>query len=86
MAPADAAYVGDDIIDLPVMRQCGLAIAVPNGREEVKQEAHFTTEHGGGDGAVRDAVEYILKAQGKWKRVLEEYISERSPNKSRNHR
>jgi 3-deoxy-D-manno-octulosonate 8-phosphate phosphatase (KDO 8-P phosphatase) len=77
-----AAYVGDDVIDLPVMRNCGLAIAVPNGRQEVKDEAHFITHHAGGDGALRDAVEYILKAQGKWERVVEEYISERSPKKN----
>lgn len=78
-----AAYVGDDVIDLPVMRNCGLAIAVPNGREEVKDEAHFITDHGGGDGALRDAVEYILKAQGKWESVVEEYISERSPKENK---
>jgi len=77
-----AAYVGDDVIDLPVMRNCGLAIAVPNGRKEVREEAHFITDHVGGDGALRDTVEYILKAQGKWETVLEEYISERSPRKS----
>ncbi len=77
-----AAYVGDDVIDLPVMRQCGFAIAVPNGREEVKREAHLITDRAGGDGALRDAVEYILKAQGKWERVIEEYISERSPKKT----
>ncbi|MBV8476953.1 MAG: HAD hydrolase family protein [Acidobacteria bacterium] len=82
LRPEQAAYVGDDVIDLPVMRNCGLAIAVPNGREEVKHEAHFITQHTGGDGALRDAVEYILKAQGKWERVMEAYISERSPNKS----
>lgn len=74
-----AAFVGDDVIDLPVMRACGLAIAVANARREVKKEAHFVTEHSGGDGAARDAVEYILKAQGKWKRVLRDYIRERSP-------
>ena len=72
---AEAAFVGDDVIDLPAMRQCGLAIAVKNARPEVKAEAHWTTAHAGGDGAARDAVEYILKAQGKWKRVVEEYIS-----------
>jgi 3-deoxy-D-manno-octulosonate 8-phosphate phosphatase (KDO 8-P phosphatase) len=75
---AEAAFVGDDVIDLPAMRQCGLAIAVKNARPEVKAEAHWTTSHAGGDGAARDAVEYILKAQGKWKRAVEEYISERS--------
>src|SRR5437588_6032514 len=42
---SEAAYVGDDIIDLPVMRRCGLAIAVPNAREEVRHEAHYVTEH-----------------------------------------
>jgi len=75
---AEAAFVGDDVIDLPAMRSCGLAIAVKNARPEVKAEAHWVTPHAGGDGAARDAVEYILKAQGKWKRVVEEYISERS--------
>jgi 3-deoxy-D-manno-octulosonate 8-phosphate phosphatase (KDO 8-P phosphatase) len=75
----EAAYVGDDVIDLPVMRHCGLAVAVSNAREEVKDEAHFITDHAGGDGALRDTVEYILKAQGKWERVVEEYISQRSP-------
>jgi len=66
------------VIDLPVMRNCGLAIAVANARAEVKQEADYVTPHAGGDGALRDAVEYILKAQGKWKQVVSEYISERS--------
>src|SRR5438445_10815009 len=80
--PDEAAFVGDDVIDLPVMRNCGLAIAVANAREEVKRDAHFVTPHGGGDGAARDAVEYILKAQGKWKRVVSEYICERSPQKT----
>ncbi len=75
---AEAAFVGDDVIDLPAMRKCGLAIAVKNARPEVKAEAHWTTSHAGGDGAARDAIEYILKAQGKWKQVVEEYISERS--------
>jgi 3-deoxy-D-manno-octulosonate 8-phosphate phosphatase (KDO 8-P phosphatase) len=74
---AEAAFVGDDVIDLPVMRKCGLAIAVKNARPEVKAEAHWTTSHAGGDGAARDAVEYILKAQGKWKTAVNGYISER---------
>jgi 3-deoxy-D-manno-octulosonate 8-phosphate phosphatase (KDO 8-P phosphatase) len=78
---SEAAFVGDDVIDLPVMRNCGLAIAVANARREVKAEAHMVTEHGGGDGAARDAIEYILKAQGTWKRVVSEYICERSPKR-----
>jgi 3-deoxy-D-manno-octulosonate 8-phosphate phosphatase (KDO 8-P phosphatase) len=77
----EVAFVGDDIIDLPVMRRCGLAVAVANARESVKDEAHVVVDHNGGDGAARDAVEYILKAQGSLDRVVAEYIGERSPGK-----
>ena len=79
LKPDEAAFVGDDVIDLPAMRAGGFAIAVKNARAEVKKEAHFVTPHAGGDGALRDAVEFILKAQGKWKRVVEVYIGGRSP-------
>jgi|SRR5277367_3904401 3-deoxy-D-manno-octulosonate 8-phosphate phosphatase (KDO 8-P phosphatase) len=79
LKPEEAAFVGDDVIDLPAMRAAGLAIAVKNARAEVKKEAHYITPHAGGDGALRDAVEYILKAQGTWKKVVEDYIGERSP-------
>jgi 3-deoxy-D-manno-octulosonate 8-phosphate phosphatase (KDO 8-P phosphatase) len=79
IAAAEASFVGDDVIDQPVMWHCGLAIAVANARDEVKRDAHYVTRHGGGDGALRDAVEFILKAQGKWQKVVEEYIGERSP-------
>ena len=79
LKPEEAAFVGDDVIDLPAMRVAGLAIAVKNARSEVKKEAHYITPHSGGDGALRDAVEFILKAQGKWKKVVEAYIGERSP-------
>ncbi|MFZ0563982.1 MAG: HAD hydrolase family protein [Terriglobales bacterium] len=75
---AEAAFVGDDVIDLPAMRMCGMAIAVKNARPEVKAEAHWITPHSGGDGAARDAVEYILKAQGKWKQAVEDYIAEKN--------
>jgi len=71
-------YVGDDVIDLPIMRRCGLAIAVRNARPQVKAIAHFETESSGGHGAARDAVEYVLQAQGKLERVIEEYISART--------
>jgi len=82
LSSSEAAYVGDDVIDLPVMRNCGLAIAVANARQEVQREAHYVTIQPGGNGALRDAVEYILKAQGKWKGVVSEYICERNPRKS----
>ena len=82
LAAAAAAFVGDDVIDLPVMRNCGLAIAVANARDEVKRHAHYVTAHRGGDGALRDAVEFVLKAQGKWKQVVSKYTYERSPQKT----
>jgi len=83
IAAAEAAFVGDDVIDLPVMWNCGLAVAVANARDEVKKDAHYVTKHGGGDGALRDAIEFILKSQGKWKKVVDEYIGERSPGNAR---
>ena len=70
------AYVGDDIIDLPVMRACGLAIATANAREQVKAIAQYTTPNAGGFGAGRDAVEFILNAQGTLAKVIEEYLDE----------
>jgi 3-deoxy-D-manno-octulosonate 8-phosphate phosphatase (KDO 8-P phosphatase) len=79
MTADEACYVGDDVIDLPVMWNCGLAVAVANARDEVKRDAHYVTKHSGGDGALRDVIEFILKAQGKWKKVVEKYIGERSP-------
>jgi 3-deoxy-D-manno-octulosonate 8-phosphate phosphatase (KDO 8-P phosphatase) len=81
LKPEEAAFVGDDIIDLPAMRAAGLAIAVKNARTEVKKESHYVTPQAGGDGALRDAVEFILKAQGKWKKIVEAYIGERSPSR-----
>jgi 3-deoxy-D-manno-octulosonate 8-phosphate phosphatase (KDO 8-P phosphatase) len=68
------AYVGDDVIDLPIMRRCGLAIAVANARPQVAEIAHYQTPSRGGEGAARDAVEYILKAQGTLDRIIEAYI------------
>ncbi|SRR5581483_4480876 len=70
-----AAYMGDDIIDLPVMQAAGLAIAVPNAREEAKRAAHYVTERAGGYGAARDAIEFILRAQGLLERVVAAYVA-----------
>jgi 3-deoxy-D-manno-octulosonate 8-phosphate phosphatase (KDO 8-P phosphatase) len=78
----EAAFVGDDVIDLPAMRAGGLAIAVKNARAEVKKEAHYITPHAGGEGGLRDAVEFILKAQGKWKTAVEKYIRGESSEKA----
>jgi 3-deoxy-D-manno-octulosonate 8-phosphate phosphatase (KDO 8-P phosphatase) len=79
LKPEQAAYVGDDFIDLPVMRACGLAFAVADAREDVKDEAHVITDHRGGEGAVRDAIEYILKAQGSFARCIEAFLSDKTP-------
>jgi 3-deoxy-D-manno-octulosonate 8-phosphate phosphatase (KDO 8-P phosphatase) len=78
LTPEQVCYVGDDVIDLPVMRLCGLAIAVKNSRPEVLRESHYVTPHEGGHGAVRDAIEYVLRAQGVLERVIDEYIQSRS--------
>ncbi|HEV3315332.1 MAG TPA: HAD hydrolase family protein [Candidatus Angelobacter sp.] len=74
----EIAYVGDDVIDLPIMRRCGLAIAVANARPEVTAMAHYHTPSAGGTGAARDAVEYILKAQGTLEKVIDAYIYART--------
>ena len=74
MRAEQVCYVGDDVIDLPVMRLCGLAIAVKNSRPEVLRESHYVTPHDGGHGAVRDAIEYVLREQGQLERAIDEYI------------
>jgi 3-deoxy-D-manno-octulosonate 8-phosphate phosphatase (KDO 8-P phosphatase) len=78
LTPEQVCYVGDDVIDLPVMRLCGLAIAVKNSRPEVLRESHYVTPHEGGHGAVRDAIEYVLREQGSLETVIDEYIHSRS--------
>ncbi|MCK4547598.1 MAG: HAD hydrolase family protein [Candidatus Eisenbacteria sp.] len=74
--PEEVAYVGDDLVDLPVMRRVGLPIAVANATEDVKRNAEWITAREGGRGAVREAVEMILKRDGKWDRVLEDLFEE----------
>jgi 3-deoxy-D-manno-octulosonate 8-phosphate phosphatase (KDO 8-P phosphatase) len=75
----EIAYVGDDVIDLPVMRECGFAVAVADARVQVKAAAHYVTPNRGGYGAARDTVEFILEAKGLLEKVIEEYIDERNP-------
>jgi 3-deoxy-D-manno-octulosonate 8-phosphate phosphatase (KDO 8-P phosphatase) len=70
---ADVAAVGDDLPDLPVMRACGLAIAVANAVDEVKAAARYVTKRSGGQGAVREAIEHILRRSGRWEQVLRHY-------------
>jgi 3-deoxy-D-manno-octulosonate 8-phosphate phosphatase (KDO 8-P phosphatase) len=75
----EIAYVGDDVIDLPVMRACGFAVAVANARDQVKAEAHYITPHAGGYGAGRDAVDFILDAKGILNDCIEKMIDESNP-------
>ena len=67
------AYIGDDLTDVVVMRRVGLAVATANARAEVKALAHHVTAAAGGSGAVREAIELILKAQGLWEEILKKY-------------
>jgi len=71
--PEHCAYLGDDLIDLPAMLRCGYRMAVRDAAKEVRDEAHFVTQAKGGHGAAREAIEHIIKAQGKWETVLERY-------------
>jgi 3-deoxy-D-manno-octulosonate 8-phosphate phosphatase (KDO 8-P phosphatase) len=69
----EIAYIGDDLTDVVVMHRVGLAIATANARPEVKREAHYVTAVPGGQGAVRDAIELILRAKGQWQQILAKY-------------
>lgn len=75
----EIAYVGDDVIDLPVMREVGFAVAVANARAQVKSEAHYVTPNKGGEGAGRDAIEFILAAQGLLEKCIDASIDEGNP-------
>jgi len=62
----EVAYVGDDLPDLPILQRVGLAVVVANAAPEVKRAAHYVTARSGGEGAIREVIELIVKAQGKW--------------------
>ncbi|KAF0190687.1 MAG: 3-deoxy-D-manno-octulosonate 8-phosphate phosphatase (KDO 8-P phosphatase) [Gammaproteobacteria bacterium] len=69
-----AAYVGDDIVDLPVMLQCGLAVATGDAHRLVQQHAHWSTPGAGGRGAARDVCEMIMTAQGTLQAQFDKYL------------
>jgi 3-deoxy-D-manno-octulosonate 8-phosphate phosphatase (KDO 8-P phosphatase) len=75
----ELAYVGDDVIDRPVMEACGLAIATANARPQVKSIAHWVTPNAGGHGAGRDAIDYILEAQDKLEYAIETLLDADNP-------
>ncbi len=74
LEPRQVAYVGDDVVDLPVMRKVGLAIAVQDAHPWVIKHAHWQTPRAGGRGAARDVCEMLLEAQGNLQRELESYL------------
>ena len=77
------AYVGDDIIDLPVMRKVGLAIATANARPQIKAMAHYITPLPGGEGAGRDAIDFLLEARGVLAQTIEEYLDPQNAEAAR---
>ncbi|MEI6084834.1 MAG: HAD hydrolase family protein [Verrucomicrobiota bacterium] len=71
----EICFVGDELVDLPVLRRVGLAVAVPNAVAEVKASAHYLTRHTGGAGAVREVIEMLLKATGRWDKAIAKYLT-----------
>lgn len=73
VSDSEVAYIGDDIVDIPIMKRVGLAVAVADATEETKEVADLITRSGGGRGAVREICDLILKAKGKWEELMDEY-------------
>jgi 3-deoxy-D-manno-octulosonate 8-phosphate phosphatase (KDO 8-P phosphatase) len=71
VSDSDIAYIGDDLPDIPLLRRAGLAIAVGDAAPEVKQAAHYITKALAGHGAVREAVELVLKSKGIWEAMID---------------
>ena len=71
---SEVAYIGDDLNDIPAMRRAELAVAVADATEETKRHAHYVTGASGGDGAVRETIELILKAQNRWDELIKRYL------------
>lgn len=72
--PTECAYMGDDVVDLPVMRRCGLAVCVPAAPALVKQHSHYLTQNSGGGGAVRELCELVMQAQGTFEAQMAPYL------------
>lgn len=71
---AEVAYIGDDLNDIPLLVQSGLGVAVADAAFETRERAHYVTKSSGGFGAVREVVELILKSQGRWDALINDYI------------
>jgi 3-deoxy-D-manno-octulosonate 8-phosphate phosphatase (KDO 8-P phosphatase) len=72
--PRQIAYIGDDWLDLPLLRRVGFAAVVANGVEEIKPYAHYVTTRKGGDGAVAEVIEHILRQTGRWSELIAGYM------------
>lgn len=80
LQPGEAVMIGDDLPDIPAMREAGAGIAVANATAEVREFADAVTTLSGGRGAVREVIESILKAQGRWDGILARYFPDRTPS------
>lgn len=76
LEPDQVCYIGDDLPDLPVIRYVGMGVAVNDACQEVSDAAVHTTEHGGGQGAVRETIEFILQAKGLWSGLISTYTGQ----------
>lgn len=76
VAAERVCYVGDDLVDVPVMRKVGFAVAPADASPEALAAAHYVTTRGGGDGCVRELVDLLLRARGKWEAVTERFLRE----------
>lgn len=74
LSPAETAYVGDDIVDVPLMRQVGFSAAVADAEGYVRKAADFVSIRSGGQGAVREIIEFLLRSSGAWKKVASKYF------------
>lgn len=75
LMPAQCSYMGDDWVDLPLLTRCGLALSVPEAPAAVRQRVHYVTSAGGGRGAVREACELIMQAQGTFEARLARFLA-----------
>ena len=74
VTPEEVCFIGDDLIDMPILKRAGFSVAVPNAVDEVKRIAHHITANRGGRGAVREICDLLLKSQGKWDLVTSKYF------------
>ena len=73
VGPSEVAFVGDDVVDIPLMRRSALALAVADAGRDTRAAAHYVTRLPGGFGAVREVCELVLKAQGRWAELMKRY-------------